>query len=609
MSVRKQLIKQAWAIFGPLKLRILVTLALIVFGQALSLAGPYIQGSIIDHINRHAPMGQVYALIAASGSISVILLWVTGYIREIHEINRLDFQINGAAADQTMIRMTDLSVGQHNAQHSGVKQSIIGRGEHSLTALVHMLIYEIIPISSRAIIMTIAMFWLSAMMGLVIFVTLIIFVLLTIWMNFSFGDDLKKLEKMWNQESKFRGEIIQHIAHVLVNAQESRAQREADEKYLQTVAVAKPIWRRFTFYAYAKGMITVSARLAIMALGATYVYRGQYSIGTIVVFWSWSNDALNNIQTIGSLQRQIMRMWTSIKRYSEFLNVESDVKIVPDPVLLDPVQGRIEVRNVSFTYQSRTLVSADEDEVKVKAKDKPTGPALQDVSFVIEPGETVAIVGESGSGKTTLASLLVRSSDPTTGQIFIDGQDLRVLDLNAYRLKVGVVEQHVPLFDRSVRDNILYGLDGQVQEVTNEDLERIAQVSQINRFSHKLEHGFDTIIGERGIKLSGGERQRVGIARALIKNPAILIFDEATSSLDAAVEAEIREAINEASRGRTTIIVAHRFSTIRYANRIIVMANGQIVGQGRHEDLYYSCEEYKSLVDHQVTEAPVNQTA
>lgn len=357
--------------------------------------------------------------------------------------------------------------------------------------------------------------------------------------------------------------------------------------------------------AYLKSMVIIVARVAIMALGAHYIYSGRYTFGSIVVFWGWSNDALNSVGNIGSMQRQIIRMWTSIRRYCEFLNMETDVTIVSNPVVLDPVQGRIEVRNLSFVYESRMAVSHDDEEdgEKSKQEEKAKRPALQDVSFIIEPGETVAIVGESGSGKTTLANMLVRSSDPTSGQILIDGQDLRLLDLRNFRSRVGIVEQNVPLFDRSIRDNILYGLNGKAKDVTEEELQRISEISQISRFSHKLENGFDTLIGERGIKLSGGERQRVGIARALIKDPAIIIFDEATSSLDAAVEAEIREAIREASQGRTTILIAHRFSTIRYANRIIVMDEGRIAGQGTHEELLLSCEPYKNLVRHQVTES------
>lgn len=605
--MHKQVLKQAWAIFGPLKWRMVWVLALITLIQALSLVGPYIQGTILDNISRGEAMSQTYWLIALAGGIMMLSHFI-GFSRERYEVNKIDFDIDESASDQTLIRMTELSVGQHNTLHSGIKHSIINRGQHSLTAVVNMLIYEIVPTVSRAIIMTIAMCWLSMFMGLIVITTLVIFVSLTLWINHTFRDNLKKLDKMWNQESKFRGEIIQHINHVLINAQEKKARAEADAKYKEAVMVARPLWLRFMVYGYLKSLIIIIARVAIMALGAYYIYNGRYTLGNIVVFWSWSNTALDSMWQVGNLHRQIIKMWFSIKRYCEFLSIESDVKVIPNPVILEPMMGRIEARNLSFTYPSRMLISRSENDEEYEEElsrdqdqNEPKLPSLRNISFVIDSGETVAIVGESGSGKSTLANLLVRGSDPTEGQIIIDGQDLRVLDLHAFRSKVGVVEQQVPLFDQSIRYNILYGLSDKVKDVTNKDLERIAEISQIKRFSHKLEKGFDTLIGERGIKLSGGERQRVGIARALIKDPAILIFDEATSSLDAAVEAEIRDAINEASKGRTTIIIAHRFSTIRYANRIIVMEEGQIAGQGKHEELYESCPPYRKLVDHQLT--------
>ncbi|OGN35849.1 MAG: hypothetical protein A3F98_01490 [Candidatus Yanofskybacteria bacterium RIFCSPLOWO2_12_FULL_41_8] len=603
MSTRKQFVQQAWAIFGPFKWRILLVLAMISAGQALMLISPYIQGMIIDNITQGVTMHQTYWLIALAGVIMTFSHWAIQYTRERYETDKLEFNIDEMASDHTMSRMLTLSVGQHNTLHSGLKYSIINRGQHSLTSLVFMLVYEIVPTASRALLMTAAICWLSLTMGVIVLSAVVIFTGLTLWQNHLFGKDLKKLERMWNKESKFRNEIIQHISHVLVNAQEKKARAEADAKYEETVGFAKPVWLRFIIYAYLRSMVIIVARIAVIVIGAYYVYNGRFSVGTIVVFWAWSSNAFDGLWIIGHLHRQIIRMWTSIRRYCEFLAMESDVKVVSNPVLLNPIQGRIEVRDVSFTYDSRMPISMhdDDDEFEtVQAKEKSTKPALQGISLVIEPGETIAFVGETGCGKTTLANLLVRSSDPTTGQILIDGQDLRVIDLEKFRQKVGIVEQYVPLFDRSIRDNILYGLNGKAKDVTPEELERISKIAQISRFSHKLEKGFDTLIGERGIKLSGGERQRIGIARALIKDPAILIFDEATSSLDAGVEAEIRDAINQASKGRTTIIIAHRFSTIRYANRIIVMDDGRIIGQGKHDELYQSCQSYQRLVDHQV---------
>ena len=602
--MQKQFWLQAWAIFGPLKWRMLLVLAMIMVGQGLSLVSPYIQGTILDNIAKGQAMRQTYWLAALAGVV-MLLGHILQYRREVYETKKIDFDVDEAASSQTLLRMTALSVGQHNTLHSDLKKSIINRGQHSLTTLVSMMIYDIVPTVTRVLIMTAAMCWLIWEMGLLVVGAMILFIAFTFWQNHIFGGDIKKLERMWNREAKFRGEIIQHIGHVLINAQENKAVAEADVKYGETVAFARPLWLRFLVYAYLRSSVVIVAKVAVIVLGAHYIFKDQHTVGTIVVFWAWSSSALDGLWNIGNLHRQIIRMWTSIVRYCEFLAMESDIKVVANPVRLNPIKGQIEVRNVSFAYPSRSSISKEEDDDFDLAEEieKPEQTALKNLSLFIKSGETVAVVGETGCGKSTLANLLVRTSDPTEGQILVDGQDLRLLDLQDYRKKVGVVEQHVPLFDRSVRDNILYGLNGEAKDVTEEELRRIAEVTQINRFYHKLEKGFDTLIGERGIKLSGGERQRVGIARALIKDPAILIFDEATSSLDAFVEAEIREAVKEAARGRTTIIIAHRFSTIRYANRIIVMDEGRIVGEGKHADLYESCHIYKRLVDHQVMEA------
>jgi len=212
----------------------------------------------------------------------------------------------------------------------------------------------------------------------------------------------------------------------------------------------------------------------------------------------------------------------------------------------------------------------------------------------------VAFVGESGAGKTTVVHALLRAQDPEEGQIVVDGNDLRVLDLKHFRESIGIVDQEVSLFDHTLRYNITYGLNGRSGSITDADLDRIAEMSCINRFFPRLEKGYDTIIGERGIKLSGGEKQRVGIARALIKEPDILIFDEATSNLDSENEALIRESIEKAAQGRTTIIIAHRFSTIRKVDKVIVFDKGQVVGQGTHKELALSCEPYRRLIHRQI---------
>ena len=209
-------------------------------------------------------------------------------------------------------------------------------------------------------------------------------------------------------------------------------------------------------------------------------------------------------------------------------------------------------------------------------------------------------MGASGGGKSSLVKLLLRAYDYTTGSIKIGSTELRNFDYQSLRAHIGYVDQHVDLFDTSIKDNLLLGID---REVPDTELKDIAKKARITQFYDRLgELGLNTIIGERGIKLSGGERQRVGIARALIRNPDILIFDEATSALDTENESYISEAIDEASKGRTTIIIAHRLSTVRDADKIIVMDRGTVVAEGTHEELMSTSSHYQTLVAHQLSE-------
>lgn len=218
----------------------------------------------------------------------------------------------------------------------------------------------------------------------------------------------------------------------------------------------------------------------------------------------------------------------------------------------------------------------------------------------MNPGEKIGIVGESGSGKSTLASLIKRGFDPQEGQVLIDGNDLRLLDLKLFLQNLGSVEQEVILFDRSIRDNMLFGLNGKAAKISNERLHEIAKMCRIDGFFDRLEHGFDTIVGEKGVKLSDGERQRIGIARAMAKDPSILIFDEATSALDSMSERIVQQSIDDACKGKTAIIIAHRLSTVKNCDRILVFRCGILLAQGSHEELLDSCEYYSNLVKYQM---------
>ncbi len=244
------------------------------------------------------------------------------------------------------------------------------------------------------------------------------------------------------------------------------------------------------------------------------------------------------------------------------MDMKPEVADAPDAKELDVQGGRVEFKNVAFSHDSRAS-------------------GLEDVSFVAEAGKKLAIVGPSGSGKSTLLKMAFRFYDVEKGAILLDGQDLRSVTQKSLRESLGLVPQEVVLFNSTIKDNLIYG----APDATLEEIEAAADQAQLLDFVNGLPDKWDTRVGERGLKLSGGEKQRLGIARAILKNPPVLVLDEATSALDSTTEAEVQKALDFASKGRTTLVVAHRLSTIADADEIIVLKEGVVAEQGRHEDL------------------------
>jgi ATP-binding cassette subfamily B protein len=236
------------------------------------------------------------------------------------------------------------------------------------------------------------------------------------------------------------------------------------------------------------------------------------------------------------------------------------------------MQGKVEFRDVSFSY----IGNSD---------------TLKDISFIVKPGQTVAIVGQTGAGKTSLVKLINRTYDVTSGQILIDGVNVRDWNLEALRRKISIIEQDIFLFSRSIADNIAFGKPG----ATQEEIEVAAKAAQAHDFILEFKDGYQTIVGERGVTLSGGQRQRLALARAFLTNPAILILDDSTSSIDSATEDKIQRAIYSAAQGRTTFLITHRLSQIRWADMIIVLRQGKIAAVGKHEELLSSSEAYRRI--------------
>jgi ATP-binding cassette, subfamily B, beta-glucan exporter len=307
---------------------------------------------------------------------------------------------------------------------------------------------------------------------------------------------------------------------------------------------------------------TTLTMLSILVLGVWFYLRGETTVGEIVMFMSFAALLISRLEQAVHFANEIVMDAPRIAEFFEVLDTEPAVRDRPDAVDPDRMQGLVEFKDVSFSYDGKR-------------------PAVADLTFTALPGETVALVGATGAGKSTALALLHRAFDPQSGTVRIDGMDIRAFTLAGLRRNIGVVFQEVLLFNRSIAENLRVGKP----DATDDELRAACERAQVLDVIERLPQGFDTNAGERGRLFSGGERQRLSIARALLKDPPILILDEATSALDALTEARVQAALAEVMKGRTTFVIAHRLATVRNAHRILVFAGGRIIETGTFDEL------------------------
>ncbi|MBT4711579.1 MAG: ABC transporter ATP-binding protein/permease [Alphaproteobacteria bacterium] len=327
---------------------------------------------------------------------------------------------------------------------------------------------------------------------------------------------------------------------------------------------------RLTIKALTSRSVTGVIQVLILGLGLTgmillagnRIVAGSMEVFGFVLVNMYMLQIIRPLDRVGNLYRNIKQSFVDVEQMMGLLMEEPEVSDAPNATPLGGGDGKVEFRDVSFTYDVRR-------------------PLLDHVSFTVQAGRTVGIVGASGAGKTTLGRLLFRFYDPSSGQVLVDGADLRDVKVDTVRAAIGVVPQDAVLFNDSLYYNIAFGQP----DATQDQVENAAKLAQINDFATGLPDGYDTVVGERGLKLSGGEKQRVAIARAILKNPRIFLFDEATSALDSKTEREIQKSLREVSKDTTTLIIAHRLSTVVHADEILVLEDGKTVERGTHDAL------------------------
>jgi len=393
----------------------------------------------------------------------------------------------------------------------------------------------------------------------------------------------KILKPLFRERSVINAELSGRLTESFSGVRVVKAYR-AEKR--ETLVFTKGVHRLFRNVARTitgfSAITAVSALLlgaigvTIMAVGASDVLIGRMTVGGFITFTLLLGMMIGPIVQVVNIGSQITEAFAGLERIRELRNETPEDEGEASRQPLPEVEGRIEFRDVYFEYE-------------------PGAPVLKGISFVAQPGTSTALVGPSGSGKSTLIGLVAAFHRPTSGDILVDGKDLVSLRLGDYRSHLGVVFQDNFLFDGTVLENIAYA----EPHASEEELLRAAKIAHCDDFVQRLPQGYDTIVGERGVKLSGGERQRVAIARAILADPRILILDEATSSLDSESEALIQQGLAELMKGRTTFVIAHRLSTIRQADTILVLEGGQVIERGRHEQLLALGGRYHALYTRQ----------
>lgn len=328
------------------------------------------------------------------------------------------------------------------------------------------------------------------------------------------------------------------------------------------------------------GLLNDIGTVLVVAVGGMFVLDGTMQSADIVAFILYLSKLYQPITTMGRLNEDLQNSLAAAERVFELMDTEADVKDSPDAYDIENVKGEIKFENVSFGYRDGVLV-------------------LDDINVTVNPGETLALVGPTGVGKTTFISLVARFYDTVSGNIKIDGNDIKGITQKSLRDNISVVLQDVFLFNGTIAENIAYGCEN----ATMEDIIKAAQVANAHDFITATENGYDTMIGERGMRLSGGQKQRLSIARAVLRNSPVLILDEATASVDTQTEKLIQQAIDSVIENRTTIIIAHRLSTVRNADKIVVLKEGKIAEQGNHEELIKKGGLYSNLCKIQFSES------
>ncbi len=481
-------------------------------------------------------------------------------------------------AARAFAHVQSMSMGFHQAKRTGGLNRIINRGARAIDFLLRFLVFNILPAFFELLLaaaMAAALYGWE--FGVIVLVAVVAYAGTT-WAMTEWRVRLRREMNEADTEVNSRAvDALSNFETVKAFAAEDREADRYDRSKRRYADAATKSQQSLALLNAAQGGITSAGLLAVALLGAARVMNGQLEPGDIAALTLMLMQVYQPLNILGFAYREIKQASVDLERLQQALGLSPEVQDRPGASALTVNGGAIRFEAVSFSHEGRAR-------------------SVDQVDFDIPAGAYVGLAGPSGAGKSTLLRLLFRFFDPDEGRVLIDGQDIAGVTQASLRRNLGLVPQEVVLFNDTLRENILYGRPDADEAALMEAVER----ARLSAFVDTLPRGLDTRVGERGVKLSGGEKQRVGVARAILKDPPILILDEATSALDSETESEVQAALAEAARGRTTLAVAHRLSTIARADLILVMEDGRLVEQGAHADLLEAGGRYESMWMRQV---------
>ena len=554
-----------WRFAKPYKGRLLAGMVLTLLATAATMVSPYLTMPLMDKVLipfqngvpiDHRKVTLLLGGLAGASLLAWLLDWARTYILAL-----VSESIGSDLRTTTYEHLQGLSLEYFGGKRTGDLMARISSGSDRICVFLssHLLdfVTDLLMIAMTSVVLISINPWLA----LVTLVPLpfIAWLIQTVRAKLHHGFD--QVYRVWSEVTSVLADTIPGIRVVKAFAQETREAQRFREANLHNLAVNNRVNKVWSMFTPTVTFLTEVGLLVVWGFGIWQVSKHEITVGVLLAFLAYINRFYSRLGSMSRIVSVTQRAASGAKRIFDILDHVSSIPEPSHPVHLEKVKGAVELRNVCFRYGMRTI--------------------LQDVSLSIAPGEMIGLVGHSGSGKSTLVNLICRFYDVVEGAVLIDGVDIRSLPVAEYRRNIGLVLQEPFLFFGTIAENIAYGKP----EATGEEIIAAARAAHAHEFILRLPQGYDSPVGERGQALSGGERQRISIARALLINPRILILDEATSSVDTETELEIQAALDNLIRGRTTLAIAHRLSTLRRADRLVVLDRGQIVEEGQHEEL------------------------